>query len=138
MVYSADGKHLYIVDGSNILRKLRSDDLWEETVLELTAPVEKLTYSKVGLVIPLQSENAVWVIDSDTLEVCAEITVPGRTVRRRQPNHSHRIRLLDTTHRTTLPLRHCSVDGEFGDPASNSRIARVTATFLSWQDAISR
>lgn len=76
MVYSADGKYLYLVDGKYLLRKLRSDDLVQEAFLETGLPCDEITLSKAGLVIVLNDANSVWVIDENSLDVLREITIP--------------------------------------------------------------
>jgi hypothetical protein len=76
MTLSADGKWLYLVDGSYVLRKVSFDDYREDAVLSLGAKCNQIALSKAGLVVPLSGANTVWVVNADTLAVEREISVP--------------------------------------------------------------
>ena len=77
MVFSANGKWLFLVDGKDVLRKIRASDLVEEKSLELGAECDEMSISSAGVVLALPTPGAVWVVDPNSLMVRRAIPMPG-------------------------------------------------------------
>lgn len=73
MVYSPDGKWLYLVDGNQVLRKLDASTFVEAVSLNLQQVCSGLAISRAGLVASIESARALWVLDAETLEVQRQI-----------------------------------------------------------------
>lgn len=77
MAWSADGSHAYFVDGSDILRKVRTAGLIEELSLRLKGSCNFIACSKAGLVLSLQGTDCLWVVDPQSLRVKYEVSIPN-------------------------------------------------------------
>jgi len=76
MVFAPDGRHFYLLDAQNTLHKI-AGDLTEDVSLDTGAACDDLSFSKAGLLVALNSAQAVWVVDPASLEVLREIPVQG-------------------------------------------------------------
>jgi hypothetical protein len=76
MVFAPDGRHFYLLDAQNTLHKI-AGDLTEDVSLDTGAACDDLSFSKAGLLVALNSAQAVWVVDPASLEVLREIPVKG-------------------------------------------------------------
>ncbi len=78
-VFSPDGAWLYLVDASNVIRKIGTTDFTEQAYLEAGASCTSLGYSRAGLVAAVTGSNAVWVLDPDSLKV--KRSIPAQAAR---------------------------------------------------------
>ena len=73
MVFSPDGRWLYVLDGNNVIHKLNAENLREEAILATGAECSDIAWSKEGLLVGVPSLLALWVLNADTLSVKFEI-----------------------------------------------------------------
>jgi hypothetical protein len=73
IAFSPDGKWLYLVDATDVLRKINAADLKEASTLELGSPATDLAWSKAGLLLAFRQAHAHWVVNADTLAVVREM-----------------------------------------------------------------
>lgn len=77
MIFSPDGKWLYLVDGANVLRKIRAADFFEEKSLDIGGTCNDISFSKEGILLAVRSVSAMWIVDGDSLNVVREVPVHG-------------------------------------------------------------
>ncbi len=77
MVYSPDGKWLFLVDASNVLRKVNADTLTEAAILDTGVACDEVSYSQAGVLLALNGAQTIWGVDPDSLRVLREIPIPG-------------------------------------------------------------
>jgi hypothetical protein len=77
MLFSPDGKWLYLIDGKNVLRKIRAADLTEEKSLDIAGACNEMSFSKEGILLAVRSTSALWVVDPDSLNVLRATRVYG-------------------------------------------------------------
>jgi hypothetical protein len=73
LAFSPDGKWLYLVDETDVLRKINTADLKEALTLELGSSATDLSWSKAGLLLAFRQAHAHWVVNADTLAVVREM-----------------------------------------------------------------
>jgi len=88
MCFAPTGDWLYLVDGNNTLRKIRTRDLTEVAALPLDAPCEDMAFSQAGLIVPLRNARRVWVVDAESLRVRREVPLDGVSLVAASPANS--------------------------------------------------
>jgi hypothetical protein len=77
MIFSADGKVIYLAEKAGVLRKIIVPSFLQERDLVLGTPASSLAISTEGLVISAPQAQALWVVDPGTFQVKRKISAPG-------------------------------------------------------------
>jgi hypothetical protein len=76
VLYSADGKSLFVIDGHYVLHRLDADHLVRTASLDIQARCKHIAFSQAGLLVAVAGANAIWIIDPDTLQVRRQVPLP--------------------------------------------------------------
>ena len=77
MIFSPDGKWLFVVDAENVLHKIGTEDLVEQATLKVGGACGDLCVSQAGLLAAARDAGQLWIIDPDSLAVRRAIALPG-------------------------------------------------------------
>ena len=95
MEWSRDGKFVYLLERSGILRKIAVPSFREERILSIGAETTSMGLSKEGLAVAV-GQKAIWVLDEESLELKTKIP-------------------LDTVYRfSTSPSQNCAFTNHSG------------------------
>lgn len=73
--FSADGRHVFILEKAGVLRKLTFPGMERTGQLVINSRCSGLSESKAGLVITLGGKEEVWIVDPETLAVSKQIKI---------------------------------------------------------------
>lgn len=77
MQWSGDGKKLFLLNKSGMLRRIAVPEFREEKTLNLGQACSGLAMSQLGLVVGLPQIHQVWLLDATTLAVLKRIPAAG-------------------------------------------------------------
>ncbi len=77
MLWSGDGKKLFLLNKSGMLRRIAVPEFKEEKTLNLAQTCSALALSQLGLVVGLPQIHQVWLIDANTFAVLKRIPAAG-------------------------------------------------------------
>ncbi len=77
MLWSEDGKNLYVLEQQGVLHKIAVPEFKETVTLNLAQEAKHIALSREGLVLGLTKLQEVWVVSPDTLAVKKRLRVPA-------------------------------------------------------------
>lgn len=79
MRFSADGRHLFVLEKKGILHKISFPQMVESATLAIGSRCSSLSESGDGLLVLLDGKEQIWLVDTDTLAVVGRMELPGVT-----------------------------------------------------------
>jgi len=96
MLWSKDGRFLYLLESTGALRKISVPEWKEEKVLQTRQVGRYLAQSAQGLLVGLPAVGKIWVVDPDSLAVKKQIPMPTFSALTAAPSSDYAYAILQS------------------------------------------